>query len=750
MQKKIKKYLILLCILGGLALPEIGWTATHAARALPPISGAESVQVQVTSTDNTITMDYSVPRATISSLGEQSPCPQGTCTKERIITGNARQWEREGQPVVPVIPSTIMLPAGKIIGNIEVTRSGEIDYSNEHFIEFGGKEIPISCTDCVVEAEPDNAIYNSNNAFPGTPYELVTVQKKHGVSIVYINLFPVTYYPLSGKVVSYETISLNVNLIESAQTNWTVACRPERVNVKTMSIENPNALDTYTPGYCQQVQETLPTEGICNSAETYKYVIITTIGLRDANPEYPLSELVNWRTGPCGLSVKVVTIDGADGIYENYTGSEAPDDPIDKIRSFIRDAYNNWKTEYVLIIGDPNLNTNGIVPMRWLWGWDPELNYATTVCSDLYFQCLDGPYNPDGDEFWGEDSFHGDGNVDLIADVFIGRAYVENAELMSNFIYKTITYETAVLNNDISFVNNALMPGEWLNTQPNGEENYAKKYLELIRFGTDAPKTFGLTCSPYYVNTYGLYEADAGYSKQDIKDLINGNTYGIISQMGHGNKYCFMKLDIRAPYHDIDDLTNTKLPFLYTMACLVGQPADNDGNVSMGEQITTKTKNGVWGAVLNTHYGIYAFYTDGGPSPGYNREFWDAYFYEGLLHLGAIFTDSHEDYVWNLNSTNWRWVYYCNNLFGDPYTQLIDPIPCEHTFNMGQFTGYHDRLARKLLSAGGNNGTVNILSGAKVTYMSGKEIHMFPNHNINSGAEFKASIDISLYKSICD
>ena len=174
------------------------------------------------------------------------------------------------------------------------------------------------------------------------------------------------------------------------------------------------------------------------------------------------------------------------------------------------------------------------------------------------------------------------------------------------------------------------MPGEWLNTQPNGEENYAKKYLEPIRFGTDAPKTFGLTCSPYYVNTHGLYEADAGYSTGDIKDLINSNNYGIINQMGHGNKYCFMKLDIRGPHHDIDDLTNTKLPFLYTMACLVGIPADSDGNVSMGEQITTKTKSGVWGAVLNTHYGIYYIYTDGGPSPGYNRECWDADFYEGL------------------------------------------------------------------------------------------------------------------------
>ena len=69
---------------------------------------------------------------------------------------------------------------------------------------------------------------------------------------------------------------------------------------------------------------------------------------------------------------------------------------------------------------------------------------------------------------------------------------------------------------------------------------------------------------------------------------------------------------------------------------------------------------------------------------------------------------------------------------------------------MGQFTGYHDRLARKLLSAGGNSGVVNIFSGAKVTYLSGKEIRLLPSHNINSGAEFNARIDISLYRSVCD
>lgn len=767
MQNKIKKYLILICAMGGIVLHGIGLSETHEARALPTTRGTESVQVQVISSENTITLDYSVPEATLTSLDEESPCPKGTCTKTRVRAGNASQKDREGEPVIPVIPSRIIIPAGKAIDNITITRSGEFEHEGEYFLEFGEKARVISNTAPYEPALPDNSIYYSDNPFPGITHELVTVQNKCGVSIAYINLYHITYYPLSGRVISYSSISLNVNLKEAGAQSYDIACRPERVNPEIMGIENPDALDSYTPEYCQQVRNALPTGGICDPSETYEYVIITTVELDNANPDH-LDELIEWRSGPFGgqLSVKVANVnDPVNGIYNNYSGSEVPDDPIDKIRSFIGDAFNNWDTKYVLIIGDPNDNDiNCIVPMRELWGQVLPSSDWETIYSDLYLQCLNGPYDNDGDGHWGEvNDGQGGNDVDMLSEVFIGRAYVETADELFNFIQKTITYETAVFDNDISFIDNALILGEYLETyiQPGKDPIpiYAKPWLETIRLGANDPKTFGLLSSPYYANTKTLYEPDQEYFKKDVKEEINSDEgYGIINQFGHGNYREFMKLNSNRGGHpgDIKELTNTKLPFLYTVACLVGQPLLS----SIGEAMTTSTENAVWGAVLNTNKGIYKYIYQGGVEPilymlnefnsAYNREFWNAYIYKGLLHLGEIFVESHEKFVGNNDNNSWRFIYYCNNLFGDPYTKLFDPIPCERYLDIGNFTGYNDVLARKLIRAGGMGAYVNIENGANVTFASGEDIKLLPGFNVKYGAKFSAFIDPILYKSNCD
>ncbi|MCJ7785066.1 MAG: hypothetical protein MUP41_14130, partial [Desulfobacterales bacterium] len=48
--------------------------------------------------------------------------------------------------------------------------------------------------------------------------------------------------------------------------DYAIACYPERVNPERIHIENPDALESYTPGYCQQVRDSLPTDGICDPA----------------------------------------------------------------------------------------------------------------------------------------------------------------------------------------------------------------------------------------------------------------------------------------------------------------------------------------------------------------------------------------------------------------------------------------------------------------------------------------------------
>jgi hypothetical protein len=75
--------------------------------------------------------------------------------------------------------------------------------------------------------------------------------------------------------------------------------------------------------------------------------------------------------------------------------------------------------------------------MRMLSAAYTEGPAGTLIPSDFYYQCLDGGFNSDQDQDWGE---HTDGKdlpgggpgVDLMAEVYVGRAPVENPAGMSH------------------------------------------------------------------------------------------------------------------------------------------------------------------------------------------------------------------------------------------------------------------------------------------------------------------------------
>ncbi len=63
--------------------------------------------------------------------------------------------------------------------------------------------------------------------------------------------------------------------------------------------------------------------------------------------------------------------------------------------------------------------------------------------ADLYFACLDGSWNSNNDCAWGEPTDGEDGgDIDLFAEVYVGRAPVADFIELRNFVNKTVQYET--------------------------------------------------------------------------------------------------------------------------------------------------------------------------------------------------------------------------------------------------------------------------------------------------------------------
>ena len=778
MYEKIKKHLIFIFTLSVIGLYSYGWSTMHEAKVLPVKAGTESVRVQVYSTDDTIKLDYLVPRAILTSLDEQGPCPKGSCTKIQVSAGNAITVSKEGIPLLPMIPIKILLPAGKAIDNITVNRSGEYEHSGEYFLNYGSKITPISCDTCDDTFLPDSNIYYSDNPFPEASYNNPVIQKKNGVSLAYINVYPITYYPLSGRVVSYSSISVTISLKEKTSEPYPVACYPDRVHPERLGIENPEALLTYTPEYCQQIKDNLPsttTWGICDPAETYQYVVITNEILKNYIPSDPndkkLDDLINWRSGPLGgqLATKVVTTDGTFGIY-NYLLYDHGDhdfftpaeDNAVKVRNFIREAVNNWETEYILLLGDVDLPSGvDMISYRYLWAFHGSGIGAegANMASDLYFQCIDGPYNFQDNginkDLWGQFKLDGDdgqGNhwVDLIADVFIGRAPTANGVEMSYFIAKTIKYETDVFNYDktnpyYDYLEGALIVGEKLEPPPVGNPDfYGSTLMEYIRTGGFGTKGF----DPSVMNISALYDdANFTWEKEDIRNCIDNKMYSIINHTGHGDWNWNMKM-INTGILGLQN--DEKFPFLYSDACVSG----NFLRHSCAEYYIVEQQNGMWGGVLNSNVGLYTkkIQDKYGPSLFLNREFWDAYIYEGIFNAGAINADCHND-VASLIISEDDGVLFCTyetNLLADPYTPFLDPLPCERHIQNWYWNMYRDVLARKVITTGENVIFASGVSSADVTLISGKEIQLGPGLRIESGAKFKAYIDPALYKANCD
>jgi hypothetical protein len=169
------------------------------------------------------------------------------------------------------------------------------------------------------------------------------------------------------------------------------------------------------------------------SAQLYDHVTITADSLvaRFA----PLSACIR---NELGLTDTIVTV---EAIQESFPGRDTPE----KIRNFIRCAYDNWLTMYILLGGDVE-----IVPPRYVWA--DCGNGLEPVPSDLYYSALDGDWDADEDGQFGEV----EDSVDLYPDVFVGRCPATTGASVAVVVGKVVTYSS---NPQAEYLDRVLLSG---------------------------------------------------------------------------------------------------------------------------------------------------------------------------------------------------------------------------------------------------------------------------------------------------
>jgi hypothetical protein len=215
----------------------------------------------------------------------------------------------------------------------------------------------------------DPLIYLANQTFPSEPVQHEIVSLK-GNRFLALTIFPFKFDPKNSTIKVFD-ISVSVELTKPAST--------------ISQLQSPST-----------------------SSENSGYVII-------APPEFSgaVESFSAWKM-QLGFSVQIMRL---DQIYDEFSGR----DNAEKVRNFIIESYSENRTEYYLLVGDCD-----VCPVREVW--DPANVGMScdngTEPSDLYYECLDGNWDANGNSIFGEQ----DDDVDLYPEVKVGRIPVSTAE----------------------------------------------------------------------------------------------------------------------------------------------------------------------------------------------------------------------------------------------------------------------------------------------------------------------------------
>ena len=563
-------------------------------------------------------------------------------TFTRVSLKGCKLYGETGKPRLPVKPLRILLPQDTTVDKITVKTSEEIVVNDVDNIELGGEIYTLNENP---PTSPPDPVYDMSQPYPGTLFYNGGVQYFRGYAILHVNLHPVQYYGDTKTIRYYPEMSIQVTTKPTSHNPLFRGLeRDKKLAMAKVDNPDPVILDTY---------HTVPKRS--TTSTSYEWVLITTESFASYSGSHDFNDLKVHRQSQ-GLTA---TIKKVEDIYSQYSGV----DNQEKIRNFIKDAYQNYGTDWVVLAGDYEY-----VPIRYLYDIDGG---DGTLASDTYYQCLDGNYNYDGDSYYGEKYDGVDGGIiDYYAEVYIGRAAVDCNDQIDNWVRKTIEYDNYDWGSD-----------DWLEVMDSvgeyvwaGAGGWGAGYMErCIDHCTDyGQDTHGIPSqSQPYTNTIMTiqerYERDMepDWTDEDIEaDLNAGLNY--INHLGHASPTSCMKWTPQ----EIDDLVNTKWAFWYTQGCHPGEFQAADECIA---EAWTLYDHAGFACIMNTGYG-YGSGTDyDGPDNRFCREFWDALYYddESISRLGVANQDSKEDNSWHMDDGNAMYHnVYSTTLFGDPYCQI--------------------------------------------------------------------------------
>ena len=561
-----------------------------------------------------------------------------------------------GKPALPEVAVTLAIPANAQVTRVTVTPLSTSELGVYSVVPAQPPH-PLS-KGAAAWVPPDAQVYASNQPFPAAALLGFHSGSAAGFRVVSVRVAPFSLRPQSGLLSLHTQLKVKVDYTDGADRATLTPSQRDRALAGLRSlVKNPEDLERFSP-----LASKLGLPEI-------NYLIITSDALA---PEFaPFAE---YRSGR-GLRAEIRT---EEWIGRNYPGRDLQE----KTRNLVRDYFEHRGLSYVLLAGD-----NAQVPCRRI---RVSVGGETgNIPCDLYFGDLDYSWDSNGNDLFGEMS----DSVDFYADVIVGRASVDRASQVQNFIAKVKTYEG---NPATDYIKRNLLPSGWLWF----DIGYHGKFVN--------DSIANLTPSGW---TDVKMENPPGSGV--VKDSFD-HGFALFDPAGHGNEggvYDENGTPIYLAVHASQQHNRRRYSIMTSLACT---PGNFEAEDCLAEAALNCDSAGCIGVMMNSRYG-WGTPPSMGPSEKLCIRFYDHLFHSQEYVIGTAHSRSREEYAGVAGyDALWRWCMTEFNLLGDPVIDIWTESPGQLAVS-----------AADTVSTGGQNLAVTVtpgFAGAQVCAWKGDEV----------------------------
>ncbi|NQV01145.1 MAG: T9SS type A sorting domain-containing protein, partial [Bacteroidia bacterium] len=622
-----------------------------------------------------------------------------------------------GEPQLPYHTVSLILPPGEVATSIEII--GEME-RNIHgtFTIFPQQHVRPLSEGVSGEFIQNREIYRRQAVYPASQAGHLITQYLNGYAIALSSFTPVTYHPASGALSYFQKVTVRITTSTDPESQKAL----ENFTPSAASIKRLLSL-TQNP----EMAENFPVKAPMKSS--YQILIITPNDF--SNSYQSLIDLYQSK----GMSSQVVT---TESISSTMTGQDLQE----KMRNFIIQEYQTNGVEYILLGGDAEH-----VPYRGFYCQvqSSSIYEDVNIPSDLYYSALDGNWDTNGNNLWGEP-----GEDDLLPDVAVTRFPFSTETELQNMIHKSVSYQSDPVAGDLQ---QPLMAAEHLYNDP---MTFGGPYLDLLIDDQTANGYFthGIPSSENtIVKLYDtLISTPNNIFHWDVLTFLNEINMGksFIHHVGHANVTYMARLNIW-------DITNQNFSqvngidhnytLMYSHGCLCGAFDENDCIAEKSVSI----ENFLAGGVFNSRYGWFNEGQTEGPSAHIHREFVSALYHDtipykriGQTHMMSKIKTA----PWVTAPGQWepgalRWCFYCCNVFGDPVMEIWTYDP-----TVGVPEAKAETSIRIFPNPAGNHTTVTVQgqlpasTGIKLTNTLGQVVYR-SRFTVQQGSAISFQVDLT-------